>query len=118
MTEDLIQLGGRSADRMIVAGSVDPASTEGPYREFRTAYRARYGAEPTFSSAHAYEALGILAAALERSRAVGGEALKEAILGLGEIEGLQGRFSFDRYGDADRPYMVFRVTDGRFKRVR
>ncbi len=118
MTEDLIQLGGRSADRMVVAGSVDPASAEGPYRDFRAAYRKRYGAEPTFSSVHAYEALGILAAALERSRAAGGEALKAAILDLGEIEGLQGRFSFDRYGDADRPYMVFRVTDGRFARVR
>jgi branched-chain amino acid transport system substrate-binding protein len=118
MTGDLIQLGGRSADRMIVAGTMDPASDTGAFRDFDRAYRERYGTSPSFSSVHSYEAVRLLASALEKSPSWRGADLKKAILTLGRIEGLQDDFTFDRFGDADRPYKIFRVIDGRFARVR
>lgn len=118
MTGDLIQLGGRSADRMIVAGTIDPEADTGAFRDFDRAYRERYGTPPSFSSVHSYEAVRLLASAMEKSSSWRGADLKKAILTLGRIEGLQDDFTFDRFGDADRPYKVFRVTDGRFTRVR
>jgi branched-chain amino acid transport system substrate-binding protein len=118
MTQDLIQLGGRSADRMILAGSMDPASDTDSFRAFDEAYRERYGAAPSFSSVHSYEAVRLLAAALKRSSSLRGEDIRAAILDLDRIDGLQDDFTFDRFGDADRPYKVFRVVDGRFTRVR
>lgn len=114
MTPDLIQLGGRSADRMRIAGLVDTSAITPKYQKFFNAYKERFGSEPTFASVYSYEALRYLAAALEKARSFRGRDIKEALLSLGTFEGLQDSFKLDSFGDADRAYSIFAVRDGRF----
>jgi len=118
MTPDLIQLGGRSADRIIISGLMDSDSASPSYRRFVDGYEKRFGFPPTFASLYSYEAARYLVAAIEKSRSLRGKDIKEAMLSLGQFEGLQDSFTLDRFGDPDRSFSVFGVRDGRFVKIK
>ena len=118
MTEDLLRYGGKTADRMRIAGAMDPTSKKQRFLEFGEEYKKRYGENPTFASVYSFEAVEVLASAMRRASSFEPADLKKALLSLGEIDGLQDRFSFDGFGDTDRGYLVFSVRDGAFHRVR
>jgi branched-chain amino acid transport system substrate-binding protein len=117
MTADLIEFAGRAADRMVLAGVMDPGSPAPAFAAFAAAYRARYAAEPSFASVYAYESLKLLVRALTSAASTDGAALKAALLASGRQIGLQDEWTLDAAGDADRGYMVFAVRAGRFERV-
>jgi len=118
MTPDLIQIGGRSIDRMRLAGLMETSSLAPAYRRFASAYESRFGSQPTFSSVYSYEATRYLAAALSKARSLRGRDIKEALLSLGKFEGLQDSFVMDRFGDPDRSFFVFAVREGRFEKIK
>jgi branched-chain amino acid transport system substrate-binding protein len=118
MTEDLLEFGGRSVDRMILAGVIDSNSNSPAYTEFEAEYRRRFGAAPSFASVYAYESVVLLASALERARTTEGPDIKRQLDAMGTMVGLQDTFAMDAFGDADREYMVFGVRNGKFVRVR
>ena len=118
MTGDLLEFGGRSVDRMVIAGVIDADSSSPAYTEFESEYRRRFGSEPSFASVYAYESVMLLASALERSRTTAGPDLKRQLEAIGTMIGLQDTFSMDPFGDADRDYMVFGVKNGAFVRLR
>lgn len=118
MTGDLLEFGGRSVDRMVVAGVIDSNSTSPAYTQFESEYLRRFGSEPSFASVYAYECVMLLASALERARTLEGSDLKRELESIGSMIGLQDTFSIDAFGDADRDYMVFGVKNGAFFRIR
>jgi ABC-type branched-subunit amino acid transport system substrate-binding protein len=67
------------------------------YAELRRAYRARYGSEPTPSAAYAYDAVNLLASALETS-GLNRAALRDAIAGERGFVGTTGAVSWDNGG--------------------
>lgn len=117
MTDELSQFGGRSAERAVVAGTVDFRSGSPAYLAFASAYRAKYGKEPTWSAVYGYESLLLLHRALSAAPSLDGPAVKAALLGAGPFEGLQDRFSLDAWGDAARGYFLFRIEDGEFRKI-
>ena len=112
-TQTLIANGGQAVEgleivRIYVSDSDNPA-----FMDFEERYRARFGQAPSFAAAQTYEAVRVLAAALEKT---GGRAkgLREALLEIREFEGLIGPIFMDAYGDVVRPYFLLRIEDGQF----
>jgi branched-chain amino acid transport system substrate-binding protein len=69
---------------------------------FTAAFTKRYGVEPDYAAAHAYDAVRLLAAAVDRgglNRARICDALRE----LAPWNGVTGRFQWDPLGSNERP---------------
>jgi len=112
-TEVLIQNGGRAVEGLETAIVFDVHSQAPAYRDFQARYQARFGRLPTFAAGEAYEAVRVLAAALEKT---GGQAegLPQALAQIRNFQGLIGNLSLDEYGDASRTHFLVAVRDGQF----
>jgi len=112
-TEILIQNGGHAVEGMETIVSFDWNSDACAFLEFKARYQERFGRLPTFAAAQSYEAVGVLAAALEKT---GGsaEGLRQALLETQDYAGLTGRLSLDKYGDVVRTQFLIAVQNGEF----
>ena len=111
-TEHLTQLGGRTVEGVTLTQFFNRDDASPRYRAFAAAYTARFKQEPGFASVAAYDATRAILTAL--AKAGKGQPLKEALLAAGPYEGLQDRWNFDRYGDAQRQTHISVVRNGRF----
>lgn len=114
-TERFIELAGSAADHVYVAQFLDRNDPSPRYQNFRQAYQQRFGQEPGFAGLAAYDATMVVFAALERQSA--GESLKNALLKLGDFQGVQQTLTFDRFGDAQRTTYLSVIRDGHYQTV-
>jgi branched-chain amino acid transport system substrate-binding protein len=112
-TDVLIQNGGQAVEGLETVIVFDVQSQAPAYRDFRARYQARFGYPPTFAAGEAYEAMMVLAAALEKT---GGraEGLPQALSEIRNFQGLIGELSLDEYGDASRTHFLIAVREGQF----
>lgn len=111
-SERLLALGGSAIEGLELVQSYDRTDRSPRYAAFRDAYRQRFNQEPGFSSVAAYDAATMLFAAL-RARS-GDQSLRNALIDLGEVQGLQQKVRFDRFGDAQRQAFFVVVRGGQF----
>ena len=82
-------------------------------REFTRRYRERYGIYPDNFSSWAYDALHILALAMNNANSTEPEAIRKAILAIKGYRGLEGTYEFDARGDGVHGYNVVKNEDGK-----
>ncbi|MCL0107480.1 ABC transporter substrate-binding protein [Peptococcaceae bacterium] len=100
-----------------------PAPPEGvkEYEEFKAAFREKYGTEPEVFCDTAYDAMKLLALAIERAGSTDTEAVSAALREIRDYPGASGTISFDEGGDrVGAIYEVWDVVekDGEVKFVR
>jgi len=111
-SEQLIELGGKVVEGLIIVLNYDRNDDSARFREFREAYFRRFQKNPGYSSVSAYDAALVLFAALEKRAE--GETVKAAVLKYGPYQGLQQQISFDATGDTQRKVFFTEIRDGRF----
>jgi branched-chain amino acid transport system substrate-binding protein len=111
-SDQLISLGGRAIEGLELVQSYDRSGQSDRFQRFREAYRKQFQQEPDYSSVAAYDAATMLFAGFAKRSDE--QTLKESLLSLGEVEGLQQGITFNRYGDAQRRAYFVVVRDGRF----
>ena len=112
-TDTLINNGGQAAEGIKFEQAYALTSQSPTFLEFQARYQTRFGQAPSFGAAHAYDSFLVLAAALEKT---GGrpEGLRQALLETHGFKGLTNIFSFDRFGDVERPIYLNTIRDGKF----
>lgn len=112
-TEQLLQKGGRAVEGLEMISLHNPDNERIAFQEFSANYLERFSGQPAFSAAFAYEAVWVLAEALQQT---GGNSvgLSEALAGH-EFNGIQGLISFDQYGDVVREAYISVVNDRQFE---
>lgn len=112
-TEQLLELGGRAVEGLLVAQSQQPRRPGGTVlTAFRETYKARFGREPGYTAIATQDAAIVLFDALARqSRAL---PLKRAIIEGGLYPGLQQDIRFDRFGDSTRKIHFAEIRNGAF----
>ena len=113
-TQQLIELGGRAVDGMLLVQNFDAHDSSAAYRRFLEAYVARFGKSPSFHSVLAYD--GTRAALQAASRQTRGQSFKQALLAHGPYQGAQQPLRFDANGDTGREAYFMLVREGRFVR--
>lgn len=111
-TNQLIELGGKAVEGMLVVQNFDQDDTSPRYIAFRDAYVKRFGKAPAFSSVLAHDAASALLEALAQRDE--GMTTKEALPKFGPYQGLQQQISFDANGDSSRIAHFMIVRNGRF----
>lgn len=112
-TAALIQDGGQAVDGLIVAFVYNINNQSPAYLDFKARYETRFGRQPTFAAALAYETMMILAEALEKTSGQS-DGLPQALREIQDFPVLGGNISLDDFGDVIRPIYLIQVQDGQF----
>jgi len=113
LTEDLIQNGGQAVEGIITVVSHDENSTSPLYSDFADRFQNRFGRPPTFAAGYGYEAVTLLADALEKTDG-DKDGLADVLLKTQNLPGVFGNISFDEYGDVVRTLYLITVRNGQF----
>jgi branched-chain amino acid transport system substrate-binding protein len=82
-------------------------------REFTKRYRERFGIYPDNFASWSYDALHILALAMNNAKSTEPEAVRKAILAIKGYQGLEGTYEFDARGDGLHGYNVVKNEGGK-----
>lgn len=112
-TDAMLQYGGKAVEGIEIILYFDSNSQNPLFRKFSSQYYGKFGHEPSFAGGSGYEAMQVLAAALEKTK--GQKAgIREALKEIRDVDGLQGTISMDRYGDVRRTHFLHIVENGKF----
>jgi branched-chain amino acid transport system substrate-binding protein len=111
-TETLISNGGHQVEGMEIEQAYNLNSQSSAFINFKSSYKARFGNEPSFGAAYSYEATSVLIEALKKTHG-NKNKLKEALLETKNFTGLTDSFSFDKYGDVERPWYLGTIHNGK-----
>lgn len=113
-TEALASYGGQAVEGMVTARSISGTTETEAYRGFAVRYRYRFGREPSFAAAQSYDAVRVLAAALERTHGTR-RGLTDALTAIEDFPGLYGPLTLNEFGDTVVPAQLFVMEDGSFR---
>ncbi|WP_020587985.1 ABC transporter substrate-binding protein [Desulfobacter curvatus] len=108
-----IELGSWAVEGSTLPISVDWNSSHPRYKQFQKIFYTRYRLEPGIGSLNGYNAAQVVLAALETRKS--GQSLKDAILSLGEFNGLQRKIKFDAYGDMNGGVFMYTIRNHQFE---
>lgn len=104
---------GPAAEGVILTLPYDGGRQDPVNRRFVEAYRRRFGREADSFAAHAYDAVGLYVAALERAGA-DPASLRDALAATREYPGATGSITFDGSGNDTRDVRLAVVRGGLF----
>jgi branched-chain amino acid transport system substrate-binding protein len=112
-SEDLLRIGGRYVEGGLFVDGFFPGSHQPAVQEFVSAYRSRYGEEPTLLVAQAYDSTMMVLRALEQSADTGNK-VREYLGGLKDFPGVTGSITTKPDGKMERPLFVIQILKGQF----
>jgi len=80
---------------------------------FTTAFQDHLGAPPPPLAALAADAVGLVAAAIERAESESPQAIREALATAPPFHGITGTIAFDEHRSPHKPVVILRIEDGR-----
>lgn len=95
-------------------GTFDPESESARIGEFIKKFREKYGVEPEYYAPIGYDAVKILALAMNQG-GFKSEQIKNALYQIKDFPGLSGTTSFDKNGDVMKPVILKTVKDSSFQ---
>ena len=114
-TIELVESAGDAAEGVYVASVFHPDDPRPESQAFRQAFEARYGQAPDSWAARGYEAVRVLAQAMETAGTAAPDAVAAALRESGAA-GITGPFGFDSKGDVVGKRLVTAVVrSGRFE---
>lgn len=114
MTEDLILNGGRAVEGMYFIGIYTSENASDEKLAFEKSFYEKYQYQPSFICFMAYDAFYVMVKGIENADDINAVSVKESILSLGKIQGLEETFEIDAYGDNNRGYLLHQLINGEF----
>jgi len=82
-------------------------------KEFATKYEATYKSAPDFNGASTYDAVHVLALAIDNAKSLEPDKIREAILSVKGYAGAEGIYDFDQNGDGLHGYNIVKNDNGK-----
>jgi branched-chain amino acid transport system substrate-binding protein len=116
-SQELIKIAGNSTDGIIfTTPAFNTEIKDTLTQSFITKYEKRFGSKPENFAAHSYDALKIIALAIQK----GGytpDGIKNALYQISNYPGVSGNTSFDKNGDVLQPAMIKEIKNKQFIRL-
>jgi branched-chain amino acid transport system substrate-binding protein len=81
-------------------------------KQFTARYEAAYSSTPDFFASWAYDAVQLLALAINNAQSLDAEKIRQAILSVKGYAGAQGTYNFDQNGDGLHGYNIVKNDNG------
>jgi branched-chain amino acid transport system substrate-binding protein len=81
-------------------------------KDFATKYEAAYKTTPDIFGSWTYDAVHVLAIAINNAKSLDPEKVRQAILAVQGYQGAEGQYDFDKNGDGLHGYNVVKNNDG------
>lgn len=117
MTNDLLEKGGKSVERLRICAVHDLRNNSSDYLEFKKRYSDTFKSDPSFASAYAYDAAMVLFTAMKKNTYDTPESIKKSILSIKQFKSLQDTISIDEYGDTIRNIYIYGIRNGSFVKL-
>lgn len=109
----IIEIAGDAAEGLVYPQPpYDPASDDWDTKHFVSTYKAKYPTAPDIDAAFAYDALRIVARAIETSQNYPADL--RGRLADTSFKGITGDIAFDANGDVNIEPKMFQIKDGKF----
>jgi branched-chain amino acid transport system substrate-binding protein len=109
-----IELGGKAVEGTMIPVNYFTTDPRPAPQAFTQAYRAAFGQDPTQFGALAYDAAGLLVAALKAVGTDSREKVREGLLGLKGYEGATGPISYAQGRDPAKQLVRITIRDGKW----
>lgn len=114
----LMAVAGAAAEGTIIGSFFHPDEPRPEVRRFTQLFMKRYGVAPDFASAVAYDAVHLLADAMQQAHSSVPDDVAAALHAVRGWPGVTGTFTFDEAGDAVGKHLVkLIVRHGRFEHL-
>jgi len=108
--------GAKAAEGMVIGAFFNPESRREKVKAFIDVFNRAYGTMPTQYSAQGYDAVHLLAEAMNRARSIVPRDIAAALHTIENWEGVAGFHTFDRNGEDIGDLVVLKkVTGGKFE---
>jgi branched-chain amino acid transport system substrate-binding protein len=114
----VIEIAKDAAEGLIVATPWFGDKDDPKVKAFVERYTKTFGKKPDQFAAQAYDGLYVMAEALRRAGKADRAAVRDALAGIRNFDGVLGRFSFTEDGDVSMEPSVLMVRDGKFQLFR
>jgi branched-chain amino acid transport system substrate-binding protein len=115
----LHQIAGVAAEGVVLGTVFDPDDLRPEVQRFVAAFKDRYGYLPSQWAAQGYDALHLLATAMQKAGSTRPTDIAAALRALTDWHGASGLYTFDEAGDQQGSMVVKRVVrDGRLQTLR
>ncbi|MEI4769142.1 ABC transporter substrate-binding protein [Psychrobacillus sp. FJAT-51614] len=112
---EVINIAGKASEGLIVATPWFGDKPDQKVQDFVKKYEEKYSKKPDQFAAQAYDVLYILEEALKNAGESDRDALRDALAEIKDLDGILGRFSFDKDGDVLMEPTVLIIKDGKFQ---
>ncbi|MFD1039077.1 ABC transporter substrate-binding protein [Virgibacillus byunsanensis] len=112
---EVIEIAGDASEGLIVATPWFAGVDNPKVQQFTEKYEEEFDLEPDQFAAQAYDALHLLADAIEKAGSDDRDAIRDALAETSGFEGVLGEMSFDEDGDIVMEPIVLTIKDGKFQ---
>lgn len=110
----LLEIGGRSVEGGYFAAHFSPEARDPAVQSFVARFRQRFGVTPDTGMSLGYDAVMLLAVAIQRAGATDGRAVRDALAATKNFAGVTGRVTIDAQRNAAKTAAIFTIHDGKF----
>lgn len=115
----LIKSAGAAAEGAVVASPWFPGKDDEKVKKFLAAFKAKYNKEPDQFSAQSYDAMYIMAEALEKAGTTSDrKKLRDSLAAVKDFNGVTGKFAFDAKRNPAMDVTILIVKDGKFTELK
>lgn len=112
VTDTAMKLAGDSLHNTYGIADFNPDANPAA-KAYAAAYRARHKLEPDVYSSWAFDAMNVIATALNTAKSTRAEDIRKAIVGIKGWKGVEGTYNFDDNGDGLRGYNIVKNEAGK-----
>ena len=109
----LLEIGGANLENCYYATTVSLASTDPTTQKFVSAFRAKFHRDPEGLNALGYDAMKVIAQAIQKAGKVDGPAIRDQIAATQHFPGASGEISFGPDRDPIKPVPIVVIRNGK-----
>ena len=111
----LTEIGGEAIEGAYLSNHYSVDDPSPAVRKFVDAYRAKYGTDPDSIGASSYDAMRLIADAIERAGSTEGKRIRDTLAATKNFPGVTGSITMDADRNPIKPAVVLKVEKGRFR---
>ena len=112
-SQQLLELGGEAVEGVSFPVVFFSESEDPEIKDYVERYTKEYGSAPSALTSQAYDSVGLVLTAIERSGSADPEVIKTTLYEL-EYPGVTGLTRFDERGDVDKDFVKVTIENGKF----